>query len=45
MTWVLVALAVLFFLTLVYVFARLAYRLRVGDTDEPAGRDSDSFRR
>jgi hypothetical protein len=31
-------------LILVYIFFRLAYRLWRGDTDEPAGRDSDSLR-
>jgi hypothetical protein len=40
-----VAVIVLTGLVLLYVFARLAYRLRRGDADEPAGRDSDSFRR
>lgn len=32
-------------LVLVYIFFRLAFRLWRGDTDEAAGRDSDSLRR
>jgi hypothetical protein len=31
-------------LVVVYVILRLAYRVWRGDVDEPAGRDSDSFR-